>query len=157
MQKKIITDIVASTQLTEEKWLDMDLLADVEISSEDPAFPIEAALLPGLEQGWRASHPGQQRIRLLFKQPQKIHLIQLRFKEFLCSRTQEYILRISSNKGESFKDIIRQQWNFSPEAASIQEEEHFIDQSGVDIIELEIVPDISGFPVFATLDKLRIA
>lgn len=157
MQKRIITDSLTENQPEVSKWLNLEQLADVEISSEDPEFPIEAALLPGLEQGWRAGRPGKQLIRLMFTSPQQVNVIQLCFKEFSCHRTQEYVVRTSTDKGESFREIIRQQWNFNPETADSQMEEHVINQAGVDVIELEIIPDISGITAYATLDRLRIS
>jgi len=38
-----------------QPWLDVESLAQGEITSEDPACPIEAALIPGTPPGWRAS------------------------------------------------------------------------------------------------------
>ena len=39
----------------------MEGLAEVEITSEDAAHPIESALLPGRASGWRAAGPGNRR------------------------------------------------------------------------------------------------
>ena len=56
-------------------------LAEVEITSEDAAHPIESALLPGSTSGWRAAEPGKQTIRLLFANPQRLRRIWLNFEE----------------------------------------------------------------------------
>lgn len=155
MQKRII----ANPPLLESSaagWLDLEKLADVEISSEQPGYPIEAALLPELDQGWRADKPGEQTIRLIFKQPQRIQHIKLCFTEATTSRTQEYVLLASCDNGASYIEIVRQQWNFSPEGSNQELEEHLVDLAEVTTIELRIIPDISGKPALATLDWLRV-
>jgi len=45
-------------------WLDLEDLVEVEVTSEDRAWPIESALLPGGDRGWRAPGSGLQTIRL---------------------------------------------------------------------------------------------
>jgi hypothetical protein len=156
IRKRIISDPVHAKESQNPTWLDLAELTEVEITSEDPSYPIEAALLPGMNQGWRAANPGKQTIRLHFMQPQHIHLIHLSFQESNATRTQEYALRWSWN-GQSFMDIARQQWNFSPEGSTAELEDHGVELSGATVIELTITPDISGQTNFASLAKLRIA
>ena len=74
MRKRIITSAQQEAAPPELEWLNMETLAEVEITSEDAAHPIESALLPGRtpEEGWRASGPGAQKIYLLFAHPQQI-------------------------------------------------------------------------------------
>jgi hypothetical protein len=50
-------------------WLEVASLAHVELTSEDPASPIDAALLLHIPAGWRAAQPGEQVIRLVFDRP----------------------------------------------------------------------------------------
>jgi hypothetical protein len=75
------------------EWLNIEKIARVEISSEDPQYPIESAFKLGKSPGWRASQPGEQTIRLLFDEPQDLRRIQLRFSEPLVERTQQFTLR----------------------------------------------------------------
>lgn len=138
-------------------WLDLDPLVEVEITSEDPAYPIESALLPGEGPGWRAAGPGAQTIRLIFEPPQALRRILLEFSETSADRTQEYVLRWSADGGHEFRDVVRQQWNFSPGGATHQVEELSVDLAGVTVLELEITPDIGGGSAAASLDKLRLA
>ncbi len=138
-------------------WLKLEDLAEVEISSEDARHPIESALLAGTGSGWRAAVPGQQTIRLLFAPPQQLRRIRVRFVETAVQRTQEYLLRWSGEAGQSFREIVRQQWNFSPEGSVTQTEEHRVDLSGVTVLELIITPDIGNSHAFASLAELRIA
>jgi hypothetical protein len=137
--------------------LDLQDLAHVGITSEDPAHPIESALLPGATPGWRASEPGEQTIRLLFTQPQAVHRIWVDFVEPDVERTQEFVLRWSPDSGQTVHEIVRQQWNFSPNGATGQTEDLHVELTGVTQLELSIVPDISGGPTHASLTQLRLA
>jgi hypothetical protein len=135
----------------------MEELAEVEITSEDAAHPIESALLPGQDSGWRATGPGKQTIRLLFTNPQQLRRIWLNFVETHTERTQEYVLRWSPDHGQSFREIVRQQWNFSPKGATSETEDLQVDLPEVTVLELSIIPDISGGNAFASLAQLRLA
>ena len=135
----------------------MEELAEVEITSEDPAHPIESALLSGRASGWRAAGPGEQKIRLLFAYPQRIRRIWLSFVETHTERTQEYALRWSPDGGQSFQEIVRQQWNFSPQGATNETEDLHVELPAVTVLELSIIPDISGGNAFASLAQLRLA
>ncbi|MEC4749791.1 carbohydrate-binding protein [Methylomicrobium sp. Wu6] len=157
MKKRMIADTLPDNEKPTTSWLDLEVLVDVEITSEDSDFPIEAALLANSEHGWRAGKPGAQTIRLLLKQPQNIQRIQLCFLESAVMRTQEYVLRWSKDYGQTYHEIVRQQWNFSPDGSSVETEEYTLALSGVTVLELMITPDISSKSAFASLEKLRIA
>jgi len=157
MKKQIIADVLPENERPVINWLDLEALADVEISSEDSNYPIEAALLAGRNHGWRAGKPGTQTLRLLFNQPQNLHRIQLTFSESTLTRTQEYVLRWSNDHGQTFHQIVRQQWNFSPDGSTLEMEEYALTLSGVTALELIITPDISSQSAFASLEKMRIA
>ena len=157
MRKRIITSVQQETAPPELEWLNIEMLAEVEITSEDAAHPIESALLPGRTQGWRASGPGEQKIRLLFAHPQQIGRIWLNFVETHTERTQEYVFRWSPDGGKSFREIVRQQWNFNPQGATSETEDLHVDLPTVTVLELDIIPDISGGNAVASLAKLRLA
>jgi len=157
MRKRIIASREQGTDFAEDNWLDLEGLAQVEVTSEDTAHPIEAALLPGHGSSWRASAPGKQTIRLLFDRPQPLKRICLSYVESAIPRTQEYVLRWSADGGRSYREIVRQQWNFSPLGATAETEDHRVDLSAVTALELSIVPDIGGGEAFASLASLRLA
>ena len=125
-------------------WLDVDKAAVVEVTSEDAAHPVESALLQGDKCGWRAAGPGPQTIRLVFDKPQKLRRIWLKFEETEIKRTQEFVLRWSPDGGRSYREIVRQQWNFSPPETERETEDYAVELSGVTTLELNIVPDKSG-------------
>jgi hypothetical protein len=137
--------------------LDLANLATIEITSEDEAHPLECALQLGETRGWRAAEPGTQVIRLLFDQPQKLKRIWLDFEEAETQRTQEFALRWSPDHGRSFREIVRQQWNFSPPVTVRETEDYTVDLSDVTVLELKILPDQSGGKARASLAGLRLA
>jgi hypothetical protein len=157
MRKRIIGNSHREVAAAEPGWLDLDRVAQVEITSEDADYPIEAALIPGTGPGWRAAHPGEQLIRLLFDAPRSLRRIHLIFHEDEHERTQEFALRWSPDGGQSYREILRQQYNFSPPAATRQVEDYEINIDGVTVLELKIVPDLSGGPTRASLAQLRLA
>src|SRR5438128_7268523 len=109
---------------------------------------------PGEMRGWRAADPGTQAIRLNFHQPQKLRRISLAFEENEIKRTQEFVLRWSPDSGRSFREIVRQQWNFSPPDTVREVEEYQVELSGVTVLELIIVPNNSGGTARASLKSL---
>ena len=129
----------------------------VEVTSEDGTYPIESALLTGGGRGWRAAGPGPQTIRLLFDKPQKLKRIHLDFKEAEVARMQEFVLRWLPDHGKSYREIVRQQWNFSPPGTVREIEEYAVEISDVTVLELSIVPDKSGGEAYASLLNLRLA
>ena len=157
MCKYIIGNGPRGVSATEQDWLDLELLAQVEITSEDTDYPIESALIPGTGPGWQAGQPGEQTIRLLFDEPLKVRRIHLVFHEDEQERTQEFVLRWSPDGGQSYREILRQQYNFSPPGVTREVEDYTIDLDGVSALELKIVPDISRGSARASLAELRLA
>jgi hypothetical protein len=138
-------------------WIDLEQQARVELTSEHPDHPVEAAFFARQGDGWRAAEPGQQTIRLVFDQPRSLHRIMLEFVEPDVERTQEFVLRWSADSGRTLHDIARQQWNFSPQGAPRETEDYRIVLDAVTNLELTIIPDISGGNAIATLARLRLA
>ncbi len=157
MRKRIIDSNLQDRASQNEVWLNVEDLADVEVTSEDKAHPIESALLPGPPSGWRAAASGKQTIRLLFSRPQPLRRVRLDFAEPNVERTQEYVLRWSEDGGKSFREIVRQQWNFSPQGATTETEIHDVELPAVTVLELSIIPDTSGGNAIASLEQLRVA
>ena len=157
MRKRLIPSIASVASLPDEGCLDLDRASSVEVTSEDKDYGIESALVSGKTRGWRAATSGTQTIRLIFDEPQELRRISLVFEEHEISRTQEFVLRWSSNGGHSFREIVRQQWNFSPPETKCEGEEYPVELSGVTVLELMIVPDISGGTARASLKSLRLS
>jgi hypothetical protein len=143
---------------SEERWLDLERLATVEVTSEDPAFPIESALSPEDQaQGWRAAQPGEQFARIVFDAPTAVHQIRLEFIETQTPRTQEFVLRWAHARNDPLHEIVRQQWTFSPGGSTTEIENYQVNLADVGILELAIKPEISGGPAPASLRAWRVA
>jgi hypothetical protein len=157
MRKRLITPSPEAGTPHDESWMDLSRLALVEVTSEEKEYPVEAALVLEEMRGWRASDSGSQTIRLIFDEPQKLTRIALVFEETETERTQEFVLRLSASGGRSFREIVRQQWNFSSPKAISEIEDYRVDLSDVTVFELVIVPDISRGSARASLKRLRLS
>jgi hypothetical protein len=159
MRKRLTTTIPTPQDALplDEGWMELDRAAVVEVTSEEKEYPVESALVLGEMRGWRASASGTQTIRLIFDKPQRLSRISLVFEETEVRRTQEFVLRWSADGGRSCREIVRQQWNFSPPATTIENEEYQVALSGVTVLELVIVPDISRGAARASLKRLRLS
>jgi hypothetical protein len=157
MRKRLITPTTESIRTRGEGWLDVERAAVVEVTSEDKDFPVESAFVSGDTPGWRAAAPGTQTIRLIFDQPQKLRCISVVFEENETPRTQEFVLRWSPESGGSLKEVVRQQWNFSPPESIRESEEYRVELSNVTLLELVIKPNIGGGLSRASLKNLRLS
>ena len=156
MRKRLITPAPESTRTRGESWLDVERQAVVEVTSEEKNYPVESAFVSGDALGWRAAASGSQTIRLVFDEPQRLRCISLVFEENETARTQEFVLRWSPDGGSSVKEIVRQQWNFSPPDSIREVEEYQVELSIVTVLELVIKPDISGGVARASIKDLRL-
>ena len=157
MRKRIINQRSKELLPADQGWLDLERLAQVEITSEDAGHRINSALLIDAGSGWRASQPGEQTIRLLFDEPQQLRRIRLVFEEDTQERTHEFVLRCSADGGQSYREILRQQYTFSPQGMTREVEDYVVNLDEVSVLELIIIPDISGGDAHASLTQLRLA
>lgn len=157
MRKQVIDQEARGEPAEDQDWLDLESLVQVELTSEDAEHPIESALAMPAGSGWRARHAGKQTIRLRFDEPRRIRRIHLVFDENGRARTQEFLLRWSPDDRESWQDIVRQQYNFSPPGVAREVEDYVVDLDGMRLLELSIIPDISGGDACASLARLRLA
>lgn len=157
MRKRQISPTPPTVAPSGQTWLDVDRTAVVEVTSEENGYPIESALLGVGDGGWRAANSGTQTIRLIFDEPQKLRRIWLVFEDSENARTQEFVLRWSPDTGHTFREILRQQWNFSPPGSVREIEDYAVELSEVTVLELIIVPDKSGGAARASLASFRLA
>jgi hypothetical protein len=138
-------------------WLDIERFARVEVTSEDPGFPVESAFVPDDGgRGWRAADGSAQIVRLVFDEPRPIRRIVLEFAEPDIERTQEFTLRWARRDGPP-TEIVRQQWNFSPEGSTHEIEDYQVDLSEVSVLELTLKPDLTHERAVASLERWRVA
>jgi hypothetical protein len=156
MRKRII-GFDQPIESSDEKWLDIGNLGEVEVTSEDDSFPIESAILPGAKGGWRAARAGEQTIGIVFDQPQTLTRIFVIFEEHESARSHQFVLRWTQGIGELYREIVRQQWNFSPPVTVREVEDYRVQLSNVKKLELVIQPDIAAGKAVASLMQLRLA
>ena len=119
MRKSVIDpSATRPEQRSDEEWLNLEQVAKVEVTSEDPSFPIDSALASENGPGWRAADKGKQIIRIIFDKPRSLRRVRLEFAETEIERTQEFTLRWSAEPGGPFREIVRQQWSFSPHGST---------------------------------------
>jgi hypothetical protein len=157
MRKQLIGSAPSHSSETSEGWLNVEGIATVEMSSEDPRFPIELAFNGKEDDGWRAAEPGQQNVRLVFDKPQDLHRIRLKFTESTVERTQEFSLRWSSKRTDQLQDIVRQRWNFSPTGSTVEIEDYKVNLPEVMVLELSIQPDLDRNMAVASIQDWRLA
>ena len=151
MRKRLIRNQSTKTENPTEG-LDLVSLASVEVTSEQADFPIESVFAAPAKE-WRAETVGEQVIRLVFDQPTAVGRIQLGFHEADSERTQEFTLSYAAD-GE-LREIVRQQWTFSPGGSTREVEDYQVDLTGVRSLELRIQPDIQHQQAVASLAHWR--
>lgn len=159
MRKIMINQTAENILSPALNFLDLEQLAQVEFTSECPEHPVESALLLTEDSGvgWQAASGGEQTIRLVFDQPCTIEHIFLVFDERQQSRTQEFVLFWLRDDENSYQEILRQQYHFSPPDTTREIEHYQVGLNQLKALELRIIPDISGGDACATLKRLRLA
>jgi hypothetical protein len=157
MRKRVLGSTLLPIDAADgHEWLKLQDLAQVEVTSEADGYPIETVFNFGAGPGWRAASPGIQRIRLVFDQPRSIRRMRLQFNESDVARTQEFTVRWSGRSDEPLKEVVRQQWNFSPNGSTAESEDYAIDLKRVSILELTIDPDRGAGEALAKLADWRL-
>ena len=156
MRKTVITPEGEAKTASVSKGLDVTELARVEVSSEDPQFPVENVFSADPGEGWRAAKSGEQTLRLIFDQPLSVRRIDVAFQEDKTTRTQEIALRWKTDGG-SWREIVRQQWNFSPSGSTSQVESWQVQLDQLSELELKIRPDIGGGSAVASLRQWSVS
>ena len=159
MRKSIVSPSATAATPISDLWRDLERIARVEISSEDEKFPIEHALGKHATTGWRAAATGPQLIRLHFDEPLTIKRLQLHFVDQASERSQEFA--VFAGAGSELKEVVRQQWSFSPQGSTEEIEDYPVNLSGITTLELRIDPDRSHDPKaskeYASLQSLKLA
>ena len=135
-------------------------VATVQVTSERSDHPVENVFDSSRGPGgsrWIADGPGEQTVILLFDSPQTIRKIGVEVEELAVSRTQELFVSISSDGGQTYRELVRQEFNFSPPGTSFEREVWSVAAEAVTHLRLEIKPDKGGRVGRATLTSLTLA
>ena len=90
-----------------------------------------------------------------FDEPRAISRLVYEVEETMRERTQEVRVEASDDGGRTYRQILVQEYNFSPGGATFQREDQRLDVRQVTHIRLTIVPNKSGSGP-ATLTALRL-
>jgi hypothetical protein len=158
IRKRLISE-PGSISSEEPGEIDLASQAMVAYSSEDSAHPVEH-LLDGHcgpdATRWASDRPDTtERIVFEFDRPQSISRLAYEVEERSLKRTQEVRVEVSCDHGRSYRQVLVQEYNFSPEGATFQHEELRFDLTEITHLRLTIVPNKSGSGV-ATLTCLRL-
>lgn len=136
------------------------VVATVQVTSEQADHPIDNAFDERRGPGgsrWVADAPGEQTVILVFDSPQTIRKIGVEAEELAVSRTQELSVSVSSDGGRTYRELVRQEFNFSPPGTSFERELWSVSAGAVTHLRLEIKPDKGGRVGLATLTSLAVA
>jgi F5/8 type C domain len=139
--------------------LDVSSLARVLVSSEERDHPVDLAFDgqsgPGATR-WIAAEAGEQTLIVAFDRPQTLRAIRLEMEEPHVARTQELQVAVSTDGGESYREIVRQEYTFSPPGTSLEHERWSIETGDVTHLRVVIRPDKGGVACRATVTTLAL-
>jgi hypothetical protein len=137
--------------------LPLPALAEVHATSEDAAHSILLAFDDGEGPGgtyWKAGDPGEQTVTVAFREGCRLAQVTMHVEEREVTRTQEAQLALSTDGGRMYRELLRQEFTFSPEGATWEEERWTVQQDGVTHVRLVIKPDKGRKDLYATLTTL---
>src|SRR3954454_7625553 len=143
MLRKYIIRAPASAQIPTPDEIDIAAVATVQVTSEAPEHPVDHAFDAHRGPGgsrWVAGEPGEQTLILAFDAPQAIRRVILEVEELEMARTQELQLAVSTDGGRTYREVLRQEYNFSPAGATFEREDWAVDAEGVTHLRLVIRP-----------------
>jgi len=156
LRKQIIGAPPAASALVPGQ-IDIAAVATVLVTSEAADHPVDHAFDgrrgPGGSR-WIAGEPGEQAVILAFDAPQSIRRVILEVEEHGLARTQELQLAASGDGGQTYRELLRQEYNFSPPGTTFEREEWAVTAECVTHLRLWIKPDKGGKPCRATLTSL---
>ena len=131
--------------------------ATVLVTSELPDHPIDhmcdVQRGPGSTR-WIAEQAGDQTVVLAFDTAQNINMVSLEIEETEVSRTQEVTLATSRDGGQTYRELLRQEFNFSPSGTTFEHEEWRLAAEGITNLRVWIRPDKGGKPCRASITSL---
>jgi hypothetical protein len=137
--------------------IDIATVATVLVTSEAPDDPIDHVFDDHRGPGgtrWVAGKLGEQIVTLDFDTPQEINQILLEVEELTVPRTQELQLSLSCDGGQTYRELLRQEFNFSPDGTTFEREKWTVSAQEVTHLRLVIKPDKTAMGILGR-DCLR--
>ncbi len=139
--------------------IDIASQAVLAYTSDDPDHPIDN-LIDGHygrdSTFWAGAKPNTlERIIVEFDQPQSVSWMIYEVEECACARTQEVSVEVSLDGGSTYRQMLVQEYTFSPAGATFQREVQRLNLPPISHLRLTIVPDKHGSGP-AKLNSLRL-
>ena len=139
--------------------IDISRHATLAYSSEDPNHPLEHLIDGRCGLGgtrWASARPNAtERIVLEFDHPQRISRLVYEVEESGHARTQQVRVEVSADDGRTYRQVLAQDYTFSPQGATFQHEDLRLELPTITRLRLTIVPNKDGSGV-ASLTSLRL-
>jgi hypothetical protein len=158
LRKRLISE---QSSTSPERLGEIDIAGEATIaySSENPDHPLEHLIDRHFGRGgtrWAgARQDTTERIVLEFDHPQRISRLVYEVEECWQERTQEVRVEVSTDHGRTYRQVLAQEYTFSPQGATFQHEDLRLDLAAITHLGLTVVPNKGGSGV-ATLTSLRL-
>lgn len=157
LRKKIISSVTEATKPPPANSIDIIRNAEVIATSEAEGFPldniVDGTTGPGSSQ-WVAGTTGPQTLIFKFDTPQDITGIIYEIEERETARTQEISFEVSNDSGAHFREILRHEYNFSPDGSTFQREELRFALPQTTHLKMTIKPDKGDINCLAKLNHI---
>ena len=157
LRKQILSDLPAGRAGTSDV-KDIPALATVLVTSEVPDHPVDHLFDGSNGPGgtrWIAAADGEQTLVLAFDAPQAIRAVGIEAEEPSATRTNVLTVSLSDDGGRTYRERVRQEFNFSPGTA-FEREEWSMPAERVTHIRIVVRPDKGHAPHRATLTSVTV-
>jgi hypothetical protein len=96
-----------------------------------------------------------ERLQFEFDEPQSIRRLIFEAEERDRARTQEVRIEVSTDDGRTYRQVLVQEYSFSPQGATFQREDLRFELDGVTHLRLTVIPNKNGSGA-ASLTSLRV-
>lgn len=149
-RRKHAADADNAYRQSTSEWLSLDAVADVSIV-------VGGQRVKRAPPEWSGDQSGEQTIEVRFHHPTSLRRLRLVSCETEQARTQEITVWVSLARGERHRELLRQQFTFSPQGATEEVEEYAFQLDDVSAIQVRIVPSIDGRPAVAKVSDLQVS
>jgi hypothetical protein len=159
LRKQIIKELPRAEAASKADAKDIASIATVLVTSESPDHPVDHLFDARDGRGgtrWVAAADGEQAVIVAFDTPQVIREVSLEVEELDTSRTQALVLSLSRDGGRTYREILRQEFTFSPPDTTFERENWTVPAESVTHVRVVVQPDKGNAPRRATLTSLTI-
>ena len=158
LRKRIATHPEEVKNQKKGRILDLINNAEVIFTSEDGCHPVDNLVDGSRGRGssqWIAGTSGQQVLIFNFDTPQHITEIVYEIEETKDTRTQEILLEASGAAADKYRELVRQEYNFSPSGSTFQKEVVTVKIPVTTSIKMTIKPDKGNASFKAKLNYIE--